>query len=179
MKCGKSVMNTTLCLVVEPLYDARIPMAIPAIPPRGPESGFPLAAAEYSRRRPAPRAKRTAISRVRERARLRRSPATLVQATSRTARARITKITPNFQFSSSSRVRISNWVYTAAPRLRLSFAIFALEIFREHGELHCAPAAASWPVSTARFTCNSRSSRSSKKFFCRLVENTRAIASGM
>ncbi len=94
-------------------------MAIPAIPPKDARIKLSVNSSRMRRRRPAPSAKRTAISRARARERLRRSPATLVQATSRTANARITKITPNFQFSSSM-VRAWNWVYTAAPRLRLT-----------------------------------------------------------
>src|SRR6266852_1117715 len=74
-------------------------MAIPTNPPKDARIRLSVTSSRMSRKRPAPSANRTAISRVRVRARLRRSPATLVQATSRTASPRITKITPNFQLA--------------------------------------------------------------------------------
>ena len=152
-------------------------MAIPTNPPKDARIRLSVNSSRMSRKRPAPIANRMAISRVRAPARLRRSPATLVQATSRTASARITKITPNFQLR-SSRVRASNWVYTAAPRLRLTFGYSRSKVFASTASSFRA----CWSVVPGfkrALTFNSRSSRSSKKFFWGLVENTRAMASGI
>ena len=101
-----------------------------------------------------------------------------MHATSSTTSARTVKITPNFQFGSSLRVRISNWVRTAAPRSRLSFGYSRSKPFAS-----TASSLRAWRSGVPGFKralkANSRSSRSTKKFFCGLVENRFAIASGM
>ena len=105
---GKSVIKTMLSLLWNHSMTP-YPIATPANPPRVASIRLSVNSSRISRSLPAPSANRTAISRALARARLRRSPATLVQATSRTASARITNTTPNFQFSSSI-VRAWNWV---------------------------------------------------------------------
>src|SRR6266404_5541670 len=154
------------------------PTAIPPNPPKHERIRLSVSSKRISRKRPAPMANRTAISRVRERARLKRSPATLVHATSRTASARITKTTMNFQLPSSARVRISKSVRTAAPRLRLTFGYSRSKFFASTASSLRACCSVV-PRFKRACTCNSRSSRSSRKFFCGLVENIPAIARGM
>ena len=60
----------------------------------------------------------------------------------------------------------------------IELRIVALELFAIAASSLFACASVSPGLSRA-LTLSSRSSRSSKKFFCGLVENTRAIASGM
>ncbi len=154
------------------------PTAIPTSPPRSARTRLSVSSSRTSRNRPAPMASRTAISRVRVEARLKSSPATLVQATSSTARARIVKTTPNFQLMSLSRVRIWNWVRTAAPRSRLSFGYSRSKLFARRRSSSCARASVV-PRLRRALTVSSRSPRSSRRSLRGLLENVRAIARGM
>ena len=120
---GSSVGILKVRMNAMPAY----PTTIPPSPPSSARTRLSVRSSRISRKRPAPIASRTAISRVRVRARPRRSPAALVHATSSTASARIVKITPNFQLTSSSCVRISNWVLHRRAAVAIELRILALE----------------------------------------------------
>ena len=142
------------------------------VPPSAARTRLSASSRRTIRPRPAPIARRTAISRVRLRARERSRPATLVQATRSTASARIAKTTPNFQLSSSTvrdlELRVDGRAAVRARRPGI------------RPETACARTASSLRASATRApgfkrarTVSSRSSRSSKKLFWRLVEKTR------
>ncbi len=153
------------------------PTTIPANPPSNARTRLSVRSSRISRKRPAPIARRTAISRLRVRARLKRSPAALVHATRSTASARIVKITPNFQLTSLSCVRISNWVRTAAPRSRFNFG-YSCSKPRASKASSSRACRRVVPGFRRPLTVSSRSSRSTKKSFRGFVEKTRAIDSG-
>ena len=101
----------------------------------------------------------------------------MVHATNRTASARIVKITPNFQLTSSARVRISSGVWTAAPRPRLNFG-YSRSRFPASAAISLRASESVVERLRRPRTTSSRSSRSSKKDLAGLVAKIRAIASG-
>ena len=155
------------------------PTAIPPSPPRNARTRLSVRSSRISRKRPAPIARRTAISRVRVRARREKKPRGVGarhqqhgQREDREDHAElpvdVVVLRPHFELRVYGRAAVA-----------IELRIVAFEVLARAPRARCAPARRVAPGFRRALTVSSRSSRSTKKFFCGLVENIRAIASGM
>jgi len=130
----------------------RYPTPMPASPPR--HARIRLSVSSSRIRRKTSGAQRQTDGDFRAflvRARLNRSPATLVQATSSTASARTEKITLNFQLMSEPCVRISKLRVDGGAAAAIALWVFTFEVSARLRRSRSGPAVASCPVFSRAF----------------------------